>query len=70
MKRCLRVEIAEKEALNGLWQFDLGMNIVGTYLDPERPFKLRLSLILDFHRCALEGISAFAGNYRPSGVQI
>ncbi|MEX0922040.1 MAG: Fic family protein [Rhodovibrionaceae bacterium] len=63
-------EIAEREALNGLRQFDAGMESVETYLDPERPFKLRLSLILELHRCALEGISAYAGNFRPGGVEI
>lgn len=63
-------EIAEREALNGLRQFDAGMDVVDTYLDPERPFKLRLSLILDLHRYALEGISAYAGNFRPGGVEI
>jgi len=33
-------------------------------------FKLRPSLILGLHREALIGISSYAGNYRPAGVEI
>jgi Fic family protein len=33
-------------------------------------FKLRPSLILGLHREALSGISSYAGNYRPAGVNI
>jgi Fic family protein len=33
-------------------------------------FKLRPSLVLSLHREALAGISMFAGNWRPAGVEI
>ena len=60
---------AEAEARNGLRQFDVGIKTIQTAI--ERPgFKLRPSLILSLHREALAGISMFAGNYRPAGVQI
>ncbi len=62
---------AEREARNGLLQFDLGMRIVEEWtFDKSRKFKLRPSLILSLHRAALDGISAYAGNFRPAGVKI
>ena len=60
---------AEAEARNGLRQYDAGIQAVRTGLE-RPPFKLRLSLILALHREALNGISVFAGNFRPAGVQI
>lgn len=33
-------------------------------------FRLRMPTVLTLHRTALEGISAFAGNFRPAGVEI
>jgi Fic family protein len=61
---------ARKEAENGLAQFDAVLALVEQHRDEKRPFKLRLSIILGLHRIALEGISAFAGNFRPSTVEI
>ena len=64
-------ERAAREARNGLLQFDLGMLIVEEWTaDQDREFKLRPSLILSLHRAALDGISAYAGNFRPAGVII
>lgn len=39
-------------------------------MEPERPFKLRPSHLLHLHRAALEGISGYAGNFRPAGIAI
>ena len=62
---------AEQEARNGLLQFDAGMRIVEEWTsDNSRKFKLRPSLVLGLHRVALDGISAYAGNFRPAGVSI
>ncbi|MBT7363020.1 MAG: Fic family protein, partial [Rhodospirillaceae bacterium] len=61
---------AEQEAANALRQYDEGVETIKAFLDNERPFKLRLSLILSLHRVALEGLSSFAGNFRPSSVEI
>lgn len=36
----------------------------------QRPFRLRPSIILDLHRIALDGLSPYAGNFRPGGVSI
>lgn len=63
------IQKAEAEARNGLLQFDEGVATVQTALD-RGDFKLRPSLILSLHRRALAGISSFAGNWRPAGVEI
>jgi Fic family protein len=63
------VRKAEAEARNGLRQFDLGIRLLEEALERGR-FRLRVSLILSLHRAALEGIHAYAGNFRPGGVEI
>jgi Fic family protein len=60
---------AEAEAANGLKQYDLAVQAVQTAIE-RKPFKLRLSLILSLQREALQGISAYAGNFRPGDVEI
>jgi len=74
--RALEVELirdpqekAEAEARNGLRQYDAGLAIIQEALE-RRAFRLRPSLVLALHREALRGISAFAGNFRPGGVEI
>jgi Fic family protein len=62
---------AEAESRNALRQFDEGVALIRTYTsDDGRPFKLRLSMILGLHRAALDGLSSYAGNFRPSSVKI
>jgi Fic family protein len=61
---------AEAEARNGLRQYDAGIKSIQTTLDRGGTFKLRPSLILMLQREALAGISSYAGNYRPAGVEI
>jgi Fic family protein len=60
---------AEAEARNVLRQYDAGLAVVQNALE-HGSFKLRPSLVLALHREALSGISIFAGNYRPGGVEI
>ncbi|MEJ5020141.1 Fic family protein [Ochrobactrum vermis] len=60
---------AEAEARNGLKQYDFGMQVVQQALD-RGTFKLRVSVVLALQREALAGISAYAGNFRPAGVEI
>ena len=60
---------AEAEGRNGLRQYDYAVNAIHEGLE-RRPFRLRLSLILALHREALQGISSYAGNFRPGGVEI
>lgn len=61
---------AHQEAKNGLRQFDNAVEQIEFWLHPERKFKLRPSGILTLNRLALEGLSPYAGNYRPGKVEI
>jgi Fic family protein len=62
---------AELEARNALRQFDLSIRIVDEWIaHRDRPFRLRPSIIMQLHSTALEGLSSFAGRYRPAGVAI
>ncbi|HET9839716.1 MAG TPA: cell filamentation protein Fic, partial [Candidatus Angelobacter sp.] len=63
-------EKAKREARNGLRQYDFVIEAVEHWLSSGRAFKLRPSLILQLKRIALDGISAYAGNYRPSEIKI
>ena len=63
------LEKAKAEARNGLQQYDYGVQTVLTALE-RGSFKLRISLVLALQREALRGISQYAGNFRPSGVEI
>lgn len=60
---------AEAEARNGLKQYDVGIQIIQTAIE-RQSFKLRPSMILGLQREALNGISIYAGNFRPAGVKI
>ncbi|RCW20200.1 Fic/DOC family protein [Ciceribacter lividus] len=61
---------AEAEARNGLVQFDHACSMIVDAIEKGKSWKLRPSAILALHRAALEGISSYAGNYRPAGVAI
>jgi Fic family protein len=61
---------AEREAENGLRQFDRVVQLVESWIQPDRKFRLRPSTILDLQRVALNGISAYAGVWRPAGIEI
>ena len=63
-------ERAIAEARNGVKQIDAVTEIVEDYIQKNRPFKLRPSVLLHLHRIALDGISSYAGNYRPAGIEI
>jgi Fic family protein len=62
--------LAQREALNGLRQFDAVVEMIEHFLQPDRPFRFRPSHLLHLHRCALDGISSYAGTWRPSGIDI
>ena len=62
--------LARQEVLNGLKQFQAVVEIVESFLQPDRPFKFRPSHLLHLHRIALHGISMYAGNTRPAGIAI
>lgn len=63
-------EQARAEAANGVKQFDAVAELIEHFSDPERKFKLRPSLLLHLQRIALDGLSAYAGNFRPAGIRI
>jgi Fic family protein len=64
------VEIARKEASNGLRQFDAVIARIDQARSEPRPFRLRPSDLLNLNCIALDGINRFAGNYRPSAIYI
>jgi Fic family protein len=64
------LERAQREAENGLRQFDQVLEMIEHHRDTERSFKLRPSALLSLQRTAIEGISEFAGLTRPAGVEI
>jgi Fic family protein len=64
-------ERAKLEARNALEQFDAVISLVEQFTEPEHPpFRLRSSIILQLQRIALKGLSAYAGVFRPAGVDI
>jgi Fic family protein len=58
------------EIENGFRQFDLTLEIIRYHLEPDRPFALRVPLILDLQREALNGIQVDAGKIRTTPVGI
>lgn len=64
-------ERARREAENGIRQFNVAIEIIRQHVrDPERPFKLRSSTILQLQREALAGIHPLAGTFRNTPVKI
>lgn len=64
------LEEARRESENAVAQFDRVLDMIDDVARGQRPFRLRTSMMLDLHRIALEGLSAYAGNFRPGGVTI
>lgn len=60
----------QAEIENGFRQYDLTLEIIRYYLDPERPFALRVPLILDLQREAVAGIETSPGELRTAPVGI
>jgi len=63
-------ERARLEAKNGIRQFDHAIDQIEYWLQPDRPFKLRPSAIMSLNRVALDGLSSYAGVYRPDAIAI
>ena len=63
-------EKAVREAQNGLKQTARILEMIEYYLDPDRPFRFRPSHLLTLQREALLGLTGYAGNWRPGGVEI
>ena len=58
------------EIENGFRQYDLTLDVIRYYLEPERAFALRVPLILDLQREAVAGIEAQPGELRKHQVGI
>lgn len=58
------------EVENGFRQYDLTLNVIREYLEPERPFALRVPLILELQKEAVAGIEAEPGTIRKGCVGI
>ena len=64
------IEEARRESENAIAQFDRVLDLIDDVVRGRRPFRIRTSTILDLHRIVLDGLSAYAGNFRPGGVEI
>ncbi len=65
-----RLEIAKREAANGLRQFDAVIEYINQAIVSEQRFRLRPSTLLQLNRIALDGLNSYAGNYRPANIYI
>lgn len=63
-------EEAQRESENALAQFDRVLDLIDEVVRGTRPFRFRTSMILELHRLALDGLSPYAGNFRPADVEI
>jgi Fic family protein len=63
-------ERALREAENALRQFDAVLDLIDEVERDGRAFKLRVSTIQMLHRFALDGLSRYAGNWRPGPTEI
>lgn len=63
------IELAKAEARNGLKQYDAGIQEAQSAIERGN-FKLRSSLICSLHREALNGLTSYAGIFRPGPVEI
>jgi Fic family protein len=61
---------ARLEIENGFRQYDLAIEIIKTFLEPDRPFALRVSLIQNLQAVAVEGIEPSPGRWRQGRVEI
>jgi Fic family protein len=62
--------IAELEVENGLRQYDLAIDVIKTFLEPDRPFALRSSLIQQLQSVAVQGIESYPGEWRMGPAKI
>jgi Fic family protein len=63
-------EIKRLETENGFRQSVLAADMIDTFLDPERPFKLQPSHLRQLQKVAVEGIERIPGEWRPGKIMI
>ena len=64
------VEKAKLEAANAVEQTRQVQSLIASAVVDGKPFKLRPSTIQSLQRTAINGLSQFAGNWRPAGIEI
>jgi len=62
--------IAELEVENGLRQYDLAIDVIETFLEPDRPFALRPSLVQQLQAVAVKDIEPYPGEWRNGPAAI
>ena len=62
--------VARLEIENGFAQYDLAVDVIKTFLEPERPFALRPSLIQQLQSIAVQGILPYPGEWRTGNAKI
>jgi Fic family protein len=64
------IDAAKLEVDNGFRQIDLGIDVIKMFLEPDRPFALRPSLIQQLQKVAVEGIVPYPGEWRTGPATI
>lgn len=66
------VQVAEREAANGLRQFDRVVDLIKAYIEqpPGTTFRLRPSTVMELNRLAVDGLVRRPGAYRDGPVEI
>jgi hypothetical protein len=64
------IDVAKLEVDNGFRQIDLGIDVIKMFLEPDRPFALRPSLIQQLQKVAVEGIAPHPGEWRTGSAKI
>jgi Fic family protein len=62
--------IAELEVENGFRQYDLAIDVIKTFLEPDRPFALRPTLIQQLQSVAVKDIEPYPGEWRTGAAKI
>jgi Fic family protein len=65
-----RRRITELEVENGFRQYDLAIDVIRTFLEPDRPFALRPTLIQQLQSVAVKGIEPYPGEWRTGPAKI
>lgn len=63
-------EVKSLERDNGYRLFDFAEDVIAAFLEPDRPFALRPSLLLDLQKIAVDGIESDAGHWRAGTAVI
>ena len=62
--------VARLEIENGFKQYEFAVEVIKTFLEPDRPFALRPSLIQELQKLAVAGIEPYPGQWRTGAAKI